>query len=594
MFGAFLALGATAQTFVSTTPANKNVVLEEYTGINCGYCPDGHKLANQFAAANPGRVVLINIHQGSFANGTPNYKTQWGDALANQTGLTGYPSGTINRRVFSGTTTALNRGEWTSKGTLVLAEPSFVNVDSRAYIDTNTRIITIDVEIYYTSNADSKINLLNVALLQDSVIGPQAGGTQLNPTQVTSDGKYIHKHMLRHLFSNQFGDPIIGEDSVISSGSFFTKRYVYQLPADINNVPLVLKNLNVVAFVTKSNQDIYTGSVGITTLGDYTNAVDINPVLATGLTGSAVPNCSNTTMVENLTFRVKNTGGSLINELKIKYLKNNTFSTYTYNTPIGAGNTASIVLPQVEINNDGKKTSFIAMVSEIDGVNIESTSGISYSSLINNPPISKAGEGKVTLYLKTDYFGDETRWNVRDLSGNLIKQGGPYTKGSNVYDTVNLSLPSIGCYVFEITDTYGDGIGTPYNDNVVGYYKLIDNDGTILINSNGQYGKGEKIAIQLNSYISLDLVSSGIVSSNIYPNPAKDNTNLVISMSENSSAVITVTDILGREVINLGNRSLGVGENNIEINTSSLSNGTYLVRIVSENGISTKKFNISK
>src|SRR5690606_1370959 len=127
-----------------------------------------------------------------------------------------------------------------------------------------------------------------------------------------------------------------------------------------------------------------------------------------------------------------------------------------------------------------------------------------------------------------------------------------------------------------------------------GYYKLIDNDGTILINSNGQYGKGEKIAIQLNSYISLDLVSSGIVSSNIYPNPAKDNTNLVISMSENSSAVITVTDILGREVINLGNRSLGVGENNIEINTSSLSNGTYLVRIASENGISTKKFNISK
>ncbi|MFA5541706.1 MAG: T9SS type A sorting domain-containing protein, partial [Bacteroidales bacterium] len=75
---------------------------------------------------------------------------------------------------------------------------------------------------------------------------------------------------------------------------------------------------------------------------------------------------------------------------------------------------------------------------------------------------------------------------------------------------------------------------------------------------------------------------------------AKDNTNLVISMSENSSAVITVTDILGREVINLGNRSLGVGENNIEINTSSLSNGTYLVRIASENGISTKKFNISK
>lgn len=78
LFGAFLAFGAIAQpTFVSTAPANKNVVLEEYTGINCGYCPDGHKIANQIAAANPGRVVLINIHQGGFANDIPDYRTSW-------------------------------------------------------------------------------------------------------------------------------------------------------------------------------------------------------------------------------------------------------------------------------------------------------------------------------------------------------------------------------------------------------------------------------------------------------------------------------------------------------------------------------------
>ena len=100
-----VAFFAYSQTFVSTTPANKNVILEEYTGMNCPYCPDGHKIAQELMAANPDRLFAINIHQGSFANGTPNYKTQWGDALANQTGLTGYPSGTINRHVFSGSNT---------------------------------------------------------------------------------------------------------------------------------------------------------------------------------------------------------------------------------------------------------------------------------------------------------------------------------------------------------------------------------------------------------------------------------------------------------------------------------------------------------
>lgn len=128
-----------AQTFVSTEVTNKNVILEEYTGINCGYCPDGHKIANQIIAAHPGRAWAINIHQGSFAANT--YTTQWGNALANQTGLTGYPSGTVNRHVFSGSATALGRGSWNSAVNQILAQVSPVNVAARATLDFNTRII---------------------------------------------------------------------------------------------------------------------------------------------------------------------------------------------------------------------------------------------------------------------------------------------------------------------------------------------------------------------------------------------------------------------------------------------------------------------
>ena len=38
-----------SQTIVSTSPENKKVVLEEFTGITCGYCPDGHAIANNIA-----------------------------------------------------------------------------------------------------------------------------------------------------------------------------------------------------------------------------------------------------------------------------------------------------------------------------------------------------------------------------------------------------------------------------------------------------------------------------------------------------------------------------------------------------------------
>ena len=36
-----------AQTFVSTSPENKNVILEEFTGISCVWCPAGHLIGQQ-------------------------------------------------------------------------------------------------------------------------------------------------------------------------------------------------------------------------------------------------------------------------------------------------------------------------------------------------------------------------------------------------------------------------------------------------------------------------------------------------------------------------------------------------------------------
>ena len=99
---------ASSQTFVSTSVENKNVILEEYTGISCGYCPDGHKIAQDLHNANPNDVFLINIHTGGYANPQgpdTDFNTSFGSALAGQTGLTGYPSGTVNRHIFSGSTT---------------------------------------------------------------------------------------------------------------------------------------------------------------------------------------------------------------------------------------------------------------------------------------------------------------------------------------------------------------------------------------------------------------------------------------------------------------------------------------------------------
>ena len=76
---------AQTPTFVSTTPENKNIILEEFTGISCGYCPDGHLIGQTLHDNNPNDVFLINIHTGGYASpqgaGT-DFNTSFGAAIA--------------------------------------------------------------------------------------------------------------------------------------------------------------------------------------------------------------------------------------------------------------------------------------------------------------------------------------------------------------------------------------------------------------------------------------------------------------------------------------------------------------------------------
>jgi len=238
-------------TLVTTDPMNKNVVLEEFTGIHCQYCPDGHRIAQGILNDNPWRVVLINIHQGGYANpgaGEPDYRTSFGDAIAGQTGLGGYPSGTVNRHIFgTATKTALDRGAWSSAANEILQTVSPVNVGLSSSYNSTTGDLTINVELYYTANSTQTANKLNVAILQNKIIGPQTGGS----------ASYQHNHMLRYLITGQWGESI----TTTTAGTFVQKTYTYHVPTDFNGIPFVLENSDIAAYVTATNQEVYSGAV---------------------------------------------------------------------------------------------------------------------------------------------------------------------------------------------------------------------------------------------------------------------------------------------------------------------------------------------
>lgn len=263
--------GLMAQLPVSQSSENKKVVLEEYTGIHCTFCPDGHRLANEFKANNPGEVVLINIHAGSFAvpnAGEPDFRTIHGTMIASAAGIVGYPAGSINRRYFpqytQGGGTAMSRGQWASAGGVILGEASYVNIAMDAVYDIGTNKIYADVEMYLTGSIPSGSNLaLVVALLQNNVEGPQIGAGS-NPSQVLPNGKYNHSHMLRDLLSpSRFGDNID-----FSGGPKASMSFVYDVPANIGGITTVPADMEVVAYLLEvPTYEIITGCESVMQVG---------------------------------------------------------------------------------------------------------------------------------------------------------------------------------------------------------------------------------------------------------------------------------------------------------------------------------------
>lgn len=570
--GLIAAFNATAQTpqFVSTEPSNRNVIIEEFTGVNCGYCPDGHRIVREYEEANPGRVFGINIHQGVYA---AMYTTQWGNAIANQTGLNNYPSGTVNRHRFGGTATALGRDRFVNAGNQIQAMSSFVNVAAQASIDIASRTLTVDVEVYYTGDAETGMNLLNVALLQDNIIGIQSGASS-NPAQVTADGKYIHMNMLRHLLTGQWGDTISVESGVIPQGTLIQRQYTYVLPTNMSDADVKLSHLKLIAFVCKDKQEIYTGNECIPTLiGELPQAnVSIGTIKIENIYG-----CTD----EITPYVDISNNGRNITSMEIEYSSELSVpQTYTWTGNLNFEDDQTIQLPNVNANI-GSATSVQVKILSANGIAINDQN----TSATFTKKVPAEGNGdKFKIVIKTDRYAYETAWSLKDAAGNVIKRK-KYSAQNVVKDTVEVAVSEIGCYVFEITDSYGDGGAT---------HKIFDGNGVLLVNGNKNYNKGIGYDLKLLSLSGLEEAEGVILQTLAYPNPAQDMLNLEISVLQSTKANISVVDLLGREVIRFGDINLQSGKNTLNIDTSELQNGAYVIRIVSNDGITSKRISINR
>lgn len=570
-----LSMSAFAQLPVSQTAEMKKVVLEEFTGIYCGFCPDGHKRANDIATANPDEVVLINIHAGSYANpngSDPDFRTPYGAAIANQSNLSGYPAGTVNRQVFAGLSsnaggTAMGRGNWASASGTTLGQASYINVALESNIDASTRVLTVDVEMYVTGTAPSEFNL-NVALLQNHVEGPQSGAAA-NADQVLANGNYEHNHMLRHLLTGQWGEVITSV-----SGSVITKQYTYTLPADLNGITYEIGDLEVVAFVAEGQQNIISGAKG--------------PLEVTGLLENTSSLRELTNQPEicgeylDLDLKFKNEGQNPITSVKFEYdIDGGTPMSATWNGSINTFETGDFEINDIIIS--GQTTADLNVkIIEVNGTTDPDLSDNNMSTEFTKSTTEADGTDFEFTFTQ-DRYGSESTWEIiNDNTGAVVKSGGPYANlsGNGTEDHVeNFSASDIGCYRVYVKDTYGDGINS---GSGAGGYTLKNSAGGVVLTSNGQFKKEIISPFYLNSiFIGTEELNSEFT---LLPNPAKD--NFTISTTYNKTTNVVIYNGVGQVVKQISNLNLS---NSLTVDVASFEAGIYLVNIETETGLVTKK-----
>lgn len=554
-----------AQTIVGTDPENRNVVLEEFTGIHCVYCPDGHAVAQGIYDAHPDDVVLINIHQGSFAvpSGTePDFRTQWGDAIAGQSGLLGYPAGTVNRHLFpgysQGSGTAQGRSTWNVTSNQILNLPSYLNIELEAIIVTSTRQLVVYVEVYYTDNSPVESNFLNIAILQNNILGPQTGGNAGN--------NYIHKHMLRHFLTGQWG----AEITETSAGSLYTGTFVYEMPLEYNDVPLVLEDLDIVGYVAESHQEVVSGNMAeITYVESYERDAAIYSTYApqTLCTGEL-----------NAQVMLKNYGAETLTSLDFVYSVNDEESAqYSWSGQLMQNEIELVSLPGYAYTplDDNIISIECAMPNGQDDQLPQN------DLFFNNNQGSQTFPSDVFFGIQTPSNPQDLTWNISNENGEIFAEGGPYT--SPGFKVIPLTFQNSGCYTLTVNDASGSGLNN-------GQYIIAD------LNSNILWA-GKSFTYKAISEFAYDITidipeASNIQTFSVYPNPVSDNLNIEFNLNQNSNVKLTMTDMVGKVIYQNNSKTEAAGLLNYNINTSGLNSGMYLLLLQVGNETFTQKVTV--
>lgn len=213
------------------TRFNQNVLIEDYTGTWCGYCPRisyAIDLVNQQTS----EAVVVAIHRGS----SDPYNFPAG-VLEDLINLQGYPTAMLNR------TTEWNYPEPYNVDQVIDLTSGLADVGLAISSSLDGSQMSIDVKVKFGGQFSHSSAKLVLYVLEDGLFFDQTNYTSYYGGSSTISN-FEHNHVLRASLSNLMGDQIPEDE--YSEDNVYEVNYTSSVPSNIS----INENMTLVAFVT--------------------------------------------------------------------------------------------------------------------------------------------------------------------------------------------------------------------------------------------------------------------------------------------------------------------------------------------------------
>lgn len=182
--------------FEAMTSDVHRVLLEDFTGHQCGNCPEAGYLADSLAKMHPGIVFPLAIHSGNFAATNEEFPTDWscpeGDEFFNDLDFQANPLGRVNRQESENEYLGLD--EWGGALEIELAKAATAGLQLEVSFDPGSQTACIHVHTTWFQNVEGAVRL-SLLVAENSLTGPQL--LYLEGGEETTIEDFEFEHVLR-------------------------------------------------------------------------------------------------------------------------------------------------------------------------------------------------------------------------------------------------------------------------------------------------------------------------------------------------------------------------------------------------------------